>query len=90
MKVWKNKSFDFASSIIFERTSPGEGSNSIFMKRLETCQIKKNRATEAILKIALDLLDSTISYSKKFPEIILWRFQQVLCPQFWKGWNKVF
>ena len=55
MNVWKNNSFVFASSTIFERTSAGEGNNSILINKLKICQIEKNKATEAILKIALDL-----------------------------------
>ena len=42
--------------LILEKTSAGEGNSSIFINKLEICHIKKNRATEAILKIALDLI----------------------------------
>ena len=41
--------------LIFEKTSAGEGNSSILINKLAVCHIKKNRATEAILKIALDL-----------------------------------
>ena len=53
--MYEKSSFVLASSMIFEKTSAREGNNSILINMLEVCQIEKNRATEAILKIALDL-----------------------------------